>query len=194
LHDLHLAGSHFTDKALISVAAIPSLKTLVLENCRLTAEGMLVLSRMNLEHLSLIRPKLSEQAMARLKSVSSLRVLTLHRPAFLEGLSDCKQLRTLTLESVNTEDFPTARLVEELGDLRQLETLSLAMIETRTLPLSAEEWFVPDFGSGWFVPSRHHPLDKQLRAALPNTEVLLRFEHSTLRLRSIGGQGTVTLK
>ena len=80
LETVVLTGDHFTDKAIPHLAVMRWLKTLKLENCSLTAIGITSLSKMNaLESLSLIQVCVPEQAMAGLKSVPSLRELTMRK-------------------------------------------------------------------------------------------------------------------
>lgn len=195
LKTLVLTGDRFTDKAIPHVAAMPSLTALELENCSLTANGIIALSKMkHLNRLSLIQVSLGKQAVANLKTVPSLRVLAMRKTPSVTGLSGCKQLRALTLRGVDLADFDTNELVEELGNIKQLERLTLSIIEETALPLSARNWFTLDLLSGSFVATRHYPLCDRLKTSLPNTDVSIKFENRSLTFLSLDRRETITLK
>ena len=192
LQTVVLTGNHFTDNAILHLAAMPSLQTLKLEDCRLTAVGIAALSNMKtLNSLSLIQVSLPKQAVAELKSVPSLRVLTMRKASFVKGLSGCRQLRVLRLKGLDETILNTDEIVTELGDLKQLESLTLSVMEKTVLPSSARKWFDLDFESGAFVATRHYPLCDRLKTALPNTEVSIKFENQSLTFQEQNGSETL---
>ncbi|MBC8874333.1 MAG: hypothetical protein H8E44_33275 [Planctomycetes bacterium] len=195
LHKLMLTGRQFTDMAIVHVAAMPSLTELELEGCRLTAKGVGSLAEIeHLKSLSIDVKSLSRPAILKLKSLPSLRVLTIRHTSSVAGLSGCTQLRVLRLDAVDRTSLTIDELVDQLGDLKQLERLSLSVIEKEVLPLSAGNWFAPEFGAGRFVATARYPLYDQLTTALPDTEVSIEFERKTMTFRRRGGHGTLTFR
>lgn len=190
---LVLAGGHFTDQAIVHVAAMPSLKTLTLESCRLAIEGIHALSRMDqLDSVSLVQMSLPDRAIADLASVPNLHVLTLRRPPSVRGLAACDQLRQLRLEDVDAARLGTDELVEELGELKRLESLSITVTEKEMLPVSAQKWFAMDFQIGSLTATRHYPLFHRLKSALPDSDVSVEFANQTVTFLS--GRRRTTLR
>ncbi|MEO8495540.1 MAG: hypothetical protein ABI614_10755 [Planctomycetota bacterium] len=195
IETIALRGDHFTDEAMPHLAAIASLKVLELENCQLTAIGIAALSKMDaLERSSLIQVRLPRQAVAELRSVRSLKMLSMRDTSFVSGLSGCRRLEVLNLTGVDRAKLSADEIVTELGDLKQLQRLTLSVVEESILPPSAASWFSIDFASASFVATRHYSIFDQLSTLLPKTEVSVRFENEFITFQGRNTQSGIRLR
>jgi len=131
---LSICGNRTTDAALVHVARMHQLRTLVL-NCHITDSGLPALAELtNLEHLDLTQSQVTDAGVTQLPQLAKLRTLILNGVQItndsLATLAELKTLEDLYLGNTLVDDGAVA-------SLKQMEQLQLLFLRDTQITADA---------------------------------------------------------